>query len=226
MALASVILFFILNVPIIFLYSRLVVEKILKFCDECCGNVKPQFPFSKEVGINLKNLINAPEYSDVQFIVENTTFHAHKVVLSARCEYFSKLLYGGMRESSQSNPIILQEISPRSFLLILEFIYTNDLKDLSSMNVMEFCDLMKAVDLLGYNNMKDFMELWMRNNVQPENIIPFLVASHKYNFNFAKFALERLSSLKGNVKLENHQYLKDEPELMILVVETCNLETR
>jgi len=224
MALASVILFFILNVPIILLYSRLVVEKVLGFFDDCCATVKPPFSLPKESGINLKDLINEPKFSDVQFLVDEATFYAHRVVLSARCEYFSTMLYGGMRESTQSNPIIIQEISKGSFLLILEFIYTNNIKDLSNLGVEEICDLMKSVDLLAYNGMKDFLEIWMRNHVTSDNIIPFLVASHKYNFNFANFALERLSSIKGKLHLIDAQYLKGEPQLMIQVVESCSMQ--
>ncbi|XP_023340919.1 BTB/POZ domain-containing protein 9 [Eurytemora carolleeae] len=50
----------------------------------------------------LNKLYLSDEYSDITLVVQNSRFSAHKVILAARSEYFRALLYGGMRESSQS----------------------------------------------------------------------------------------------------------------------------
>merc|ERR1712012_366743 len=62
------------------------------------------------------------EYSDVTLVVENHRFHAHKVILAARSEYFRALLYGGMKES-QLEEIELKDTHLLAFKELLRYIY-------------------------------------------------------------------------------------------------------
>merc|ERR1712012_1154042 len=62
------------------------------------------------------------EYSDVTLVVENHRFHAHKVILAARSEYFRALLYGGMKES-QLEEIELKDTPLAAFKELLRYIY-------------------------------------------------------------------------------------------------------
>lgn len=86
------------------------------------GEVDHTHLLSKDIG----QLYQNKEYSDVTLVVEGVEFHAHKVILAARSEYFRALLYGGMRESHQSR-IELQETSIGAFKIIVKYIYTGSL---------------------------------------------------------------------------------------------------
>jgi BTB/POZ domain-containing protein 9 len=62
------------------------------------------------------------DYSDIELIVDTTTFHAHKVILAVRSEYFRALLYGGMRETSQRR-VELVDTNVLAFKMLLRYIY-------------------------------------------------------------------------------------------------------
>ncbi|KAF5292804.1 hypothetical protein FQA39_LY13849 [Lamprigera yunnana] len=72
---------------------------------------------------NLSSLCMNQEYSDVSLIVEGQRLYAHKVILAARSEYFRALLYGGLKESSQSE-IELTDAPLKAFKTLLKYIYS------------------------------------------------------------------------------------------------------
>lgn len=63
------------------------------------------------------------EYSDVTIVVAGHKFHSHKLILAARSEYFRALLFGGMKESTQSE-IEVNASSLPAFKNLLKYIYT------------------------------------------------------------------------------------------------------
>ena len=75
--------------------------------------------------LNAGNLFNQPDYSDIQLVVESEHFHAHRIVLAARSDYFRALLYGGLRESQVDNHTIeIKECKAAAFRFLLLYIYT------------------------------------------------------------------------------------------------------
>lgn len=72
---------------------------------------------------NFASLFLNEEYSDVALIVEGQRLHAHKVILAARSEYFRALLYGGMKESNQSE-IEMPDAALSAFKALLKYIYS------------------------------------------------------------------------------------------------------
>ncbi|CAE7929719.1 treZ [Symbiodinium sp. KB8] len=75
---------------------------------------------------DLRKLINNPAFADVTFVVENQSVYATRAHLAARSEHFRALFYGGMRESSDAEEqIVLQDVAHPVFLLLLEYIYTD-----------------------------------------------------------------------------------------------------
>lgn len=73
---------------------------------------------------NLKgSLFLNPEYADVHLVVEGVSFPAHKIILAARSQYFRALLYGGMKESTQSQ-VELKAATTAAFKSLLKYVYT------------------------------------------------------------------------------------------------------
>jgi len=216
MALASVILFFTMNLPVVLFHWRLMSEKLLAFLHT---RFRASPMLHTETGINLVTLINNPQYSDVELVVEDVVFYGHKVILSSRCEYFAKLLYGGMKESTQREPIIINDLSASAFMQILEYIYTGDITNLDIKKIDDVLELMRCVDLMSFNHLKDFLETWLLPKINSDNIIKILYNSHKYNFGTKKFAIEKLPKLKSKLKEKDAALLKDEPGLYNAVVE-------
>jgi len=71
---------------------------------------------------DLQNLLLNKEYADVCFDVQGEKFWAHKIVVTARSEYFSKELSSGMIES-KTNRVEITDCDPKIFRGILDFIY-------------------------------------------------------------------------------------------------------
>ncbi|XP_063958023.1 BTB/POZ domain-containing protein 9-like [Lytechinus pictus] len=85
------------------------------------GEVEHTNILSQDIG----HLFSNEEYSDITLVVENQKFHAHRVILAARCQYFRALFYGGMRESDpECCEIELQDTTSQAFEALLKYIYT------------------------------------------------------------------------------------------------------
>jgi len=72
---------------------------------------------------NLNGLFLNSEYADVNLVVEGVTFPAHKIILAARSFYFRALLFGGMKESTQSE-IELKDAPTLAFKTLLKYVYS------------------------------------------------------------------------------------------------------
>ncbi|XP_070579023.1 BTB/POZ domain-containing protein 9-like [Ptychodera flava] len=113
------------------------------------GEVEHVHHLSEQIG----NLFLNQEYSDITFIVENTRFHAHRVILAARCEYFRALLFGGMRESRpECTEIELKDTTSLAFHALLKYIYTGkmnlqDLKEDSLLDILGLAHRYGFIDL-------------------------------------------------------------------------------
>uniref|UniRef100_A0A182PHS8 BTB domain-containing protein n=1 Tax=Anopheles epiroticus TaxID=199890 RepID=A0A182PHS8_9DIPT len=102
----------------------------------------------------LAQLCTNADYADVTFIVENNRIPAHRVILATRSEYFRALLYGGLKESKQSE--IRLDVPVKAFEHLIKYIYTGSmsLKQMSDSEIIEtlglahqygFIDLQKAI---------------------------------------------------------------------------------
>mmetsp|Transcript_4603 Transcript_4603/g.11213 ORF Transcript_4603/g.11213 Transcript_4603/m.11213 type:complete len:540 (+) Transcript_4603:63-1682(+) len=69
-------------------------------------------------------LLNNDSSSDVVFLVEGRMVHAHRCILTARCETFRGMFNSSMREGSKScQEVPIHEVSYRAFLSMLQYIY-------------------------------------------------------------------------------------------------------
>ena len=90
---------------------------------------------NKNLGNSLSNYLNDKTFADVCFIIENEQIYAHKLILSSRSPYFSKLIKANCKDNSTLE-IEIEDSAPKIFLGILEYMYTDELK-LSIQNVWE-----------------------------------------------------------------------------------------
>ena len=81
-----------------------------------------------EITKQLEKLLEAKEGADVTFEVEGEEFPAHRLVLAMRSPVFKAMLYGSMREKD-SNRIVIDNMQPAIFKVLLHFIYTDELPD-------------------------------------------------------------------------------------------------
>uniref|UniRef100_UPI00398ED124 BTB/POZ domain-containing protein 19-like n=1 Tax=Pristiophorus japonicus TaxID=55135 RepID=UPI00398ED124 len=79
---------------------------------------------------DMRKMINAPELSDVKFIVgeERKVVYAHRCILAYRCEAFSTMFAKQLLSCDAKEadiPFVLSDVQPDVFLAVVEFLYTN-----------------------------------------------------------------------------------------------------
>ncbi|XP_060685855.1 BTB/POZ domain-containing protein 19-like isoform X1 [Hemiscyllium ocellatum] len=79
---------------------------------------------------DMRKMINAPEMSDVKFIVgeEQKVVYAHRCILAYRCEAFRTMFAQRVlsRDAKEAEvPFVLSDVQPDVFLAVVEFLYTN-----------------------------------------------------------------------------------------------------
>ncbi|KAM3318707.1 hypothetical protein ACQJBY_036084 [Aegilops geniculata] len=124
--------------------------------------------------------------SDVSFIVDAETFHAHRVILAARSPVFKAQLFGSMLEATttSSTPIVLHEIAPSTFKAMLRFMYTDawpeDADGDESSSVEMFQDLLAAADLYALDRLKLMCARKLWDNVSVHTAVSILVCAEMY----------------------------------------------
>lgn len=176
---------------------------------------------------DLRKLINNPDLADIRFSVEGKQVYAHKAVIAIRSEYFRVMICGGMRESldiSQSNaPIELPDVSYNVFLKVLEFLYTDSIRDVS----LELgIHLLIASELFMLDRLKSLCEDLIRRDIHVDNVISILVASHRHNALALKdIALEFiLRNLTHPSVQEGLGELRVEPDLLLEIIKRSTVE--
>lgn len=108
-------------------------------------------------------LVDNETLSDVTFIVEGTPVYAHKLFLM-RCSYFQALILGDMKESSMEH-IRIEQVSHPTFLKILEYLYTDQLR----IHLDSAMEVFEAADLFCIPRLKTMCEKRMLQSINVEN---------------------------------------------------------
>ncbi len=73
------------------------------------------------------NAVVNRKFTDVELLVGDQSFPAHRFVLSARSPVFAAMFNSGMAET-QTGQVRIEDVDPNIFRLFLEFLYTGPLK--------------------------------------------------------------------------------------------------
>jgi hypothetical protein len=179
---------------------------------------------------DFRKLINNADLADVCFLVEGKEVYAHRAVLAIRSEYFRVMLCGGMRESmsgqgvaSPSTPIELPDVSIAVFLKVLEFLYTDTAQDVSLETGVH---LLIASELFMLDRLKAICEDLIRRDINVDNVVGILVASHRHNAVALKdialdFILLHLNDPTIQCALSD---LRVEPDLLLEIIKRSTLD--
>jgi len=187
---------------------------------------------------DFQRLINNSELADVRFVVEGKDVYAHKAILAIRSEYFRVMLCGGMRESTMmmiddgtspekqdtNRPIDLPDVAHPVFLKVLEFLYTDSVRDTSLEMSLH---LLIASEQFMLDRLKAICEDLIRRDISTETVVSILVASHRHHASGLKeiafeFILRHLNDPHVMSCLSD---LKAEPELLLEIIRRSNLAT-
>ena len=127
---------------------------------------------------------------DVQLEAEGKIFSAHRAILSAVSEYFRAMFSGGFKESAQvDKPIGLQGISAVGLEVILDSIYTTELK-LTPENILV---TIPVACMLQIQPLIEECEEFLISSISAEKYFIFEETAERYSF---ERAMESFSQYK------------------------------
>merc|ERR1711972_1302172 len=109
------------------------------------------------------------------FLVDSQPVYATRARLAARSEHFRALFYGGMRESSSADEqIVLPDVAHPVFLLLLEYIYTDQVGDIGSRLAVP---LLIAAERFLLDRLKALCEDIIRKSISMENVVQVMMTA-------------------------------------------------
>ncbi|KQJ99130.1 BTB/POZ and MATH domain-containing protein 1 [Brachypodium distachyon] len=136
-----------------------------------------------DIGVHLGSLLDHTDGTDVAFIVDGETFHAHRAVLAARSPVFRAELFGSMAEATMSS-IERHDIMPATFKAMLHFIYTDALPgddELGCSPVEVLQDLLAAADRYALDRLKLICAQKLLEHLSVDTVATTLACAETYN---------------------------------------------
>lgn len=114
----------------------------------------------------VSKLLDSFEWSDCSFLVGKEIIKAHKLILAISSPVFKVMLYGPMAEVT---PIVISDIEPEVFQLLLNFIY----KDKVTINSLEnACGLLYAAKKYMIPYLAEICLKYIENATSIKNVFP------------------------------------------------------
>lgn len=159
---------------------------------------------------DLRKLINNPTFADVTFVVEGQPVYANRAHLAARSEHFRALFYNGMRESGSSvQPIVLPDVSHAVFTLLVEYIYTDQVGDITSELAVH---LLIAAERFLLDRLKALCEDIIRKSICIENVVSIMMTAKAHR-------ADGLKEICMDFIITNEEKIKSTPQFRELIQE-------
>mmetsp|Transcript_34681 Transcript_34681/g.60983 ORF Transcript_34681/g.60983 Transcript_34681/m.60983 type:complete len:290 (+) Transcript_34681:683-1552(+) len=165
---------------------------------------------------DLRSMINEPMFSDLILRVEGQEVHANRALLGARSEFFKAMLFSHMLESTH-NIVEIGDISFNVFMIVLHYLYTDQLCDLS----LELAvPLLVAADRFMLERLKALCQEHIRKSINHDNVIVVLrTCFHHSATQLKEICLEYISANISSLKLtSSFQELRSEPDLLMEIM--------
>jgi len=127
---------------------------------------------------NMRRLLDAPDFSDITFVVQAQRIYAHKAILVAQCEHFRAMFSGGRFAESSQAEVEIPEWSHVAFKAMLEWLYTGCMpRELSAAHLTE---LLSLADHYTLDGLKHVCENVLVHSVEIENACALLRHADQY----------------------------------------------
>ncbi|TVU42590.1 hypothetical protein EJB05_09008, partial [Eragrostis curvula] len=173
----------------------------------------------------LANLMEDKEGADVMFSVAGEMFAAHKAILAMRSPVFKAQLCGPLSEAGKQ-PIVIEDMQPDVFRVLLYFIYTDSMKghgDLEENYDSKKCQmihhLLVAADRYDVARLKLLCESILCKNLDVKNVATTLALADQHQCDSLKDAciefMSCLSTMDDLVATQGYQDLaKTSPSIL------------
>jgi alpha-tubulin suppressor-like RCC1 family protein len=123
---------------------------------------------------DMKSVLDDQTFSDFELVVEGSArVSTHRIVLHARCDYFSTLFKSAFQDSSATE-LDLGGLSKDQLVALLTYLYTNSVDHLDSDNIV---DLLHSSDRFLIEDLKQTIELRLEQAVDDDSVVDALLIS-------------------------------------------------
>lgn len=133
---------------------------------------------------NLNELRLDKRFCDVELIVGDKIFHAHRAVLASSSPYFHAMFAGNLCEKNQ-HQIEIHNVQSYIFEILLNFIYSGQVKRINQNNVQ---DLMVAADMLELNEVVSECTRFLCKELHALNAIGIYRFANDHNLTELRYA--------------------------------------
>ena len=167
---------------------------------------------------NLTKMRSAESFSDVQVICNGKVFPCHKVVLSTQSPVFKTFLTGDTKENRE-NRIVIEDSTPNAVDLMLDYLYSGNVRVSSIPQETELRDLIQICDMYEVIELKEACGESIVVNMTEENFFVAFTDIDRYFKETSKFREDAKKFLKSNSKkiAQNKEvwleFIKKFPEL-------------
>ena len=123
---------------------------------------------------DLQLALDDKTFSDFELVVEGSTkISSHRIVLHARCDYFSTLFKSAFQDSS-AKELELGGLTRDQLIALLTYLYTNSVDHVDSDNIV---DLLHSSDRFLIEDLKQTIELRLEQAIDDETVVDALMIS-------------------------------------------------
>ena len=171
----------------------------------------------------------------MELVIESKHFHAHRIILAARSEYFRALFYGGLRESQDRNQVIeLKECKAEAFELLLAYIYTGKIRFIREKVMFEFdrhlslknsfqenvlLDLLGLVRQYGFDQLETSLSTYLKSILSLNNVCLIYDTSCLYDLPYLRQYCAQFIDNHANEIIRTNEFLCLSLVRLILIVE-------
>jgi len=130
---------------------------------------------------SLNKMRHNPNYQslfDVDLIVAGRRFPAHRIILASVSPVFAQMFTNGMKETDERE-IVLRELDPDSWALIMDYIYSDEDVDLKG--VGRALSVLEGVRRFQIDSMLATVESYLASALNPDNCCTILGNVDKYD---------------------------------------------
>ncbi|XP_030534639.1 BTB/POZ and MATH domain-containing protein 3-like [Rhodamnia argentea] len=173
-----------------------------------------------DMGQDLKALLESGLGTDIEIVVGDETFKAHKLILAARSQVFKAQFFGPIGDLNIEK-LVVEDVDPFIFQAMLEFMYTDEFPDIgevvgsispsSSTNVL--LHLVAAADRYSLKRLRLLCESKLSGQITEDTVATIVVLADQHHLHKLKaicldFAVNP-ANLGGVMKSEGFKHLEE-----------------
>ncbi|KFM83121.1 Speckle-type POZ protein, partial [Stegodyphus mimosarum] len=156
----------------------------------------------RKLGEDLEALYKSKKLSDISIRVKNEEFPVHKVILMARSPVFYHMFSHETAEK-ETNVIEISDIEPNAVEIMLQYIYSGQLKNVNMQNAFELYSASEKYQLL---DMKSKCCAYLSSSLTVDNVCDVLILADMHNDDKLKLVAKQFFSSNACNAMETSKW--------------------